>query len=69
VKILSNRLDKFLIENDIICNEQIGFKKGCRTSDHILTLKCLIDKPFKVSKCLLLLLPPESKHQYVDGFP
>lgn len=51
-KILSNRLDKFLIENDIICNEQIGFKKGCRTSDHILTLKCLIDKAFKVSKCL-----------------
>jgi hypothetical protein len=40
-KILSNRLDKFLIENDIICNEQIGFKKGC-----------LIDKVFKVSKCL-----------------
>jgi hypothetical protein len=26
--------------------------KGCRTSDHILTLKCLIDKAFKVSKCL-----------------
>ena len=26
--------------------------KGCRTSDHILTLKRLVDKAFKVSNCL-----------------
>ena len=51
-KLLSNRLDKFLEENNIICSEQIGFKKHCRTSDHILTLKCLIDKAFKLSKSL-----------------
>jgi hypothetical protein len=47
-KLLSDRLDKFLEENNIICSEQIGFKKHCRTSDHILTLKCLIDKAFKL---------------------
>ena len=47
-KILSNRLDKFLEENNIICSGQIGFKKHCRTSDHILTLKSLIDKAFQV---------------------
>jgi hypothetical protein len=41
-KILSNRLDKFLEDNNIICSEQIGFKKHCRTSDYIfLTLKFL----------------------------
>jgi hypothetical protein len=51
-KILSNRLDKFLEGNNITCSEQIGFKKHSRTSDHILTLKCLIDKAFKLSKSL-----------------
>ena len=51
-KLLCNRLDKFLNENRIICDEQIGFKKGCRTSDHILSLKTLIDKAFKKSKYL-----------------
>lgn len=51
-KILSNRLDKFLDQNNILCNEQIGFRKNCRTSDHIFTLKCLIDKSFRMSKRL-----------------
>lgn len=51
-KILSKRLDKFLEINNIICNEQIGFRRHCRTSDHILTLKCLINKAFKMSKRL-----------------
>jgi hypothetical protein len=51
-KILSNKLDKFLEENNIICSEQIGFKKHCRTSDHILTLKSLINKAFKLSNSL-----------------
>ena len=51
-KLLCNRLDKFLNENRIICDEQIGFKKGCRASDHILSLKTLIDNAFKKSKYL-----------------
>lgn len=51
-KILCNRLDTYLEDNDIICKEQIGFRKGCRTSDHVLTLKTLVDKAFKKSSKL-----------------
>ena len=49
-KILYNRLEQYLDTNSIICKKQIGFKKGSRTSDHILTLKTIIDKAFKSSK-------------------
>ena len=42
--ILYNRLDKFLLDNDIIHKTQIGFSKGACTSDHIFVLKCMIDK-------------------------
>ena len=28
----------------IIPSNQLGYQKGCRTSDHILTLKNIIDK-------------------------
>jgi hypothetical protein len=34
--ILNNRLDKFLVENNIIHENQIGFSEKSRTSDHIL---------------------------------
>ena len=44
IRILYNRLDKYLEKNNIICPERIGFRKGCRTSDHVFTLKTLIDK-------------------------
>jgi potassium voltage-gated channel Eag-related subfamily H protein 8 len=43
-KILHNRLDSFIENNDILHKGQIGFRKGCRSSDHIFTLKTLIDK-------------------------
>ena len=43
-KILNIRLDKFCIKRQLIRNEQIGFSKGKRTSDHIFVLKTLIDK-------------------------
>ena len=73
-KILSNRLDKFLEGNNITCSEQIGFKKHSRTSDHILALKCLIDKAFKLSKSLYvcfidlgrLLIQLIEKHCYIN---
>ncbi|MCU7800554.1 MAG: reverse transcriptase family protein [gamma proteobacterium symbiont of Lucinoma myriamae] len=51
-KVLFNRLDTYIENNDLICAEQIGFRKNCRTSDHILTLKTLVDKAFKSSKYL-----------------
>jgi hypothetical protein len=51
-RILFNRLEKYLEINNSICPEQIGFKRGARTSDHIFTLKSLIDKFFKNNKYL-----------------
>ena len=35
---------------ELIRNEQIGFKAGCRTSDHIFKLKTIIDKYLNKSK-------------------
>ena len=51
-KILHNRLDSFIENNNILHKGQIGFRKGCRTSDHIFTLKTLIDKAFRSTKRL-----------------
>jgi hypothetical protein len=42
--VLYNRLYAFVNNNSIIPIQQIGFKKGSRTSDHVLVLKSLIDK-------------------------
>lgn len=43
-KIINDRLTKYLEKNDIIPKEQIGFKHGCRTSDHMFVLNTLIQK-------------------------
>ena len=51
-RILFNRLEKYLENNNIICPEQIGFKRGARISDHIFTLESLIDNFFKNNKYL-----------------
>ena len=42
--ILHSRLTTFIEHNKLIPPNQIGYKKGARTSDHIFTLKTLIDK-------------------------
>ena len=42
--VLNNRLDKYLIDNNLINKCQIRFSKKARTSDHIFVLKTLIDK-------------------------
>jgi hypothetical protein len=44
---LSNRLDTFLVEHNIIHENQIGFSEKSRTSDHIFVLKCIIEKYLK----------------------
>jgi hypothetical protein len=49
--VLNNRLDKHLIDNNLINKCQIGFSKKARTSDHIFVLKTLIDK-----SCLIYCL-------------
>ena len=50
--VLNKRLTSFLYSNKIIPDNQIGFKKGCRTSDHILVLKSLIEKYITKNKYL-----------------
>ena len=47
--VLNNRLCNYLECNNIISEEQIGFRKKHRTSDHLFILKTLIDK-YKNSK-------------------
>ena len=42
-KILSDRLMKFVTENEILHNAQIGFMPKKQTSDHIFVLKSIID--------------------------
>jgi exonuclease III len=42
--VLYNRLNNFVVSNSCIPPNQIGFKKGSRTSDHVLVLKSLVDK-------------------------
>jgi len=42
-KIIYNRLLKFMNNKNLISKNQIGFKEKCRTSDHIFTLKSIID--------------------------
>ena len=42
--VLNTRLVDFLEKNNLISPCQIGFRKGSRTSDHMLTLNTLIEK-------------------------
>jgi hypothetical protein len=42
--VLKNGLEQFVSNYKIIPENQIGFRKGYRTADHILTLKTLPDK-------------------------
>ena len=42
--ILNNRLNSFLLENNLIHESQIGFSNKARTSDHLFVLKCIVNK-------------------------
>ena len=54
---LNSRLDKYLLQNELINNCQIGFCKNSRTSDHMFVVKCIIDYYFskgsKVYTCFV----------------
>ena len=52
IKTLSNRLEDFVKDNDLISNHQIGFRRSHRTIDHVYTLKSIIDKMFRMKKHL-----------------
>ena len=51
---LNNRLVKFLERNKLICDNQIGFRKKARTSDHIFILNTLFNKFCSNNKRLYL---------------
>ena len=42
-KVIHERLLKFIFDKNLISEYQIGFKEKCRTSDHLFTLKTIID--------------------------
>ena len=42
--LLNDKLNKYCHEKQLISHEQIGFQKNNRTSDHILTLKAVVNK-------------------------
>jgi hypothetical protein len=50
--LLNERLSDFCDSKGLISDNQIGFRKGSRTSDHIFTLKTLIDQSFANKKKL-----------------
>ena len=41
---LNSRLTKYCVKQNLINKEQIGFQKNNRTSDHILTIKAVVNK-------------------------
>ena len=45
--VLNSRIYDFAMDNNLIPVHQIGFKRKSRPADHILTLKCIIDKYIK----------------------
>jgi hypothetical protein len=47
--ILNTRIIDYLTKHKVLCDEQIGFRAKCRTSDHIFVLKALMDS-FKSQK-------------------
>ena len=46
-RILYNHLDTYIGDKDILVDNQIGFRKSFRPSDHVYTLKSMIDKSFR----------------------
>ena len=49
---LNNKLLCFINENGILKSNQIGFRKGFRTVDHVLTIKTLMEKYLSENKKL-----------------
>ena len=41
--VLNNRLNKYLENMNLLCEEQAGFRKSYGTTEFIFNLKCLID--------------------------
>ena len=51
--VLLFRLQEYVDKHNLLSDNQIGFRKGKRTSDHIFILKTLVDKFLRMHKCKL----------------
>ena len=61
--VLNNRLNNYLENMNLLCQEQAGFRKNYGTTDHIFNLKCLIDLClFRGKKTFLCI------HRLQEGF-
>jgi hypothetical protein len=49
---MNERLTQICDSKGLISYNQIGFRKGFRTSDHVFTLKTLVDQAFAEKKKL-----------------
>ena len=54
--VLNGRINAFLGENDLLGQEQAGFRSGYSTSDHVFSLHCLVDLYLQRKKRLFLYL-------------
>ena len=43
-------------ENNLLSKNQIGFKKGSRTSDHLLTLKAIVKQYVTIGQKIVCVL-------------
>ena len=62
--VLTNRLESFAKDKQLIDNTQIGFKNGSRTVDHMFILTTLIDKYIKKLKSPLYVCFVDFKKAY-----
>ena len=53
-KIMNDRLDKYIEDNNLIDYNQIGFRKDFRASDHVFVIKTLIEKYLSTGKRLYM---------------
>ena len=51
-RILYNRMDKFVSDNNILNDSQMGFIKSYRTTGHIFTLKSIVDRYLRSKQCV-----------------
>ena len=55
IGILLQRLQKTVAKYEILRENQIAYRKGYQTSDHIFTLRAIIEHTFEVKKCPLYI--------------
>ena len=66
--VLTNRLESFAKDNQLIDNTQIGIKKGNRTVDHMFILTTPIDKYIKKLKSPLYVCFADFKIKHMTVY-